>query len=61
MIMPNEIRILEMKKDLKGNIKRIKEYKEEINILNKIYNNIMINYKNDLDNYIIIINEILYP
>ena len=56
----NKIRIEEMKKDLNRNIKRIKEYKEETNILNELYNNFMINYKNDLDDYIIIINEILY-
>jgi len=56
----NKIRIEEIKKDLNKNIDRIKEYKEEINILNEFYNNIMINYKNDLDDYINIINEILY-
>ena len=56
----NKIKIKEMKKDLKKNIDRIKEYKEEINILNEIYNNIMKNYKNDLDDYINIINGILY-
>ena len=49
-----------MKKDLNENINKIKEYKEEISILNEIYNNIMIIYKNDLDDYINIINEILY-
>jgi len=56
----NKIRIEEIKKDLNKNIDRIKEFKEEINILNELYNNIMINYKNDLDDYINIINEILY-
>ena len=56
----NKIRIEEMKKDLNKNIDRIKEYKEEINLLNDIYNNIVINYKNDLEDYIKIINETLY-
>ena len=60
MIMPNKVRIEKMKKDLNENIHRIKEYKEEINILNDIYNNIMINYKNDLDDYINLIDEIIY-
>ena len=35
MLISNKIRIEEMKKDLKENINRIKEYKNEINI-NKI-------------------------
>ena len=56
----NNIKIEEMKKDLNENINRIKEYIKEINILNKIYNDVMINYKNDLYDYINIINEILY-
>ena len=60
MIISNKIRIEEMKKDLNENINRIKEYKEEIKILNEIYNNAMINYKNDLNDYIHIINDILY-
>ena len=34
MLISNKIRKKEMKKDLNENIKRIKEYKEEINILN---------------------------
>jgi len=56
----NKIKIEEMKKDLNENINKIKEYKEEINLLNEIYNNIMINYKNDLDDYINLINKIIY-
>ena len=54
------MKIEEMKKDLNKNINRIKEYKEEINLLNEIYNNVMLNYKNDLDSYISLINDILY-
>jgi len=60
MIISNKIRIEEMKKDLNENFNRIKEYKEEINLLNEIFNNIMINYKNDLDDYIKMIKNILY-
>ena len=60
IIISNKIKIEEMKKDLNENIKIIKEYKGEINILNEIYNNIIIKYKNDLDDYINMINKILY-
>jgi len=60
MIISNKILIEGMKKDLNENIKGIKEYKEEINVLNEIYNSFMITYKNDLDDYIKIINKILY-
>jgi len=56
----NKIKKEEIKKDLNENIKGIEEYKEEINILNEIYNNIMKDYKNDLNAYINIINQILY-
>ena len=54
----NKIRKEEIEKDLKENIKKIKAYKKEINILHEIYNNVIINYKNDLDDYINIINGI---
>jgi len=54
------MKIEEMKKDLNKNINRIKEYKEEINILNEIYNNVIINYIKDLDDYKNLINKILY-
>jgi len=56
----NKIRKEEIEKDLKENIKKIKAYKKEINILHEIYNNVMINYKNDLDDYINTIKDILY-
>ena len=60
MIIKNKINIEDMKRDLNENIKRVKEYKEEINILNELYNTIIINYKKYLDDYINLINKILF-
>ena len=59
MIIPNKTRINELKNNLKENIKRIKEYKEEINILEELNKNSIIKLNNDLDGYIKLINRML--
>ena len=66
MIMPNEIKVKQIKVNLKDNIERINEFierinefKEEIKILNEMNNNCIINLNNDLDGYINMINRII--
>jgi surface protein len=59
MIIPNEKRIKQIKNNLKENLERINEFKEEIKILNEMNNNCIINLNNDLDGYINMINRII--
>ena len=59
MIMPNYVKINELKNNLKENIKRINEFKEKIDILNEMYNNCIIYLNNDLDGYINLINRMI--
>ena len=59
MIMPNRMKKNELKDNLKDNIERIKEYKEEINIINEMNNNCIINLNNDLDGFMNIINRMI--
>ena len=58
--MINAIRKEEMKNKLNDNKEKINEFKEQIDKLNGIYNNFIINLKNDLEDYINLINQILY-
>ena len=59
-MMVNKIKIKEVKNKLYNNIEKINEYKDQINKLNEVYNNFIINLKNDLEDYIYLINKILY-
>ena len=56
----NKIKIKEMKNKLNDNNEKINEFKEEIDKLKEIFNNFIINLKNDLEDYINLINIILY-
>jgi len=59
-MMMNKINIKEKKKQLNDNIEKINQFKEKIDEMNEVYNNFMINLKNDLEDYIKLINKILY-
>ena len=58
-ILINKIKINEMKNTLKFNKERINEFKEQFDILNEIYYKFILYLKDDLEDYINLINKIL--
>jgi len=58
--MINKIKIKEMESKLNDSNEKINEYREEIDSLNELFNNSIQNLKNDLEDYINLINKILY-
>ena len=59
-MMAKKIKIIEMKNKLNDNIEKLNEYKDQIDKLNEIYNNFILDLKKDLEDYINLINKILF-
>ena len=56
----NKIKINEMKNKLNDTKEKINDFKKQIDILNKIYNYSIIKLKNNLEDYIYLINKMIY-